>query len=293
MPKHIPNYDNENQAIVLPNNTLERSYFNRLFLQNGQDFIHELPGFESCLVVVNGSCDIQVSGSGGQKKFDGVGQRQELFAGKPDSVYVPLGAKAQISGLAQNGLTQSTEIYIAAGRAEKSYSAFRLRPEEVDVVQYGSDDTKTHRKIYHILGQNQNGMVDKLLVSELFTVGAGGWSGFPPHKHHQDRYIDGQLVESDHEEIYHFKFNPSHGFAAQFAYVDEQDFGPVYHIKDGSTILLDKSYHPVVVAPGYEMYYFTILVGKSQRPLVQFFEPQHSYQLQTIPGIMDMVSKFK
>ena len=69
--------------------------------------------------------------------------------------------------------------------------------------------------------------------------------------------------------------------------------GDAYHIIDGSTILLDKGYHPCVVAPGYEMYYFTILGGLSQRGLKQHFQPTHAGQLHTIPGILDMVAKFR
>jgi len=41
------------------------------------------------------------------------------------------------------------------------------------------------------------------------------------------------------------------------------------------------------------MYYFTILGGQSQRSLKQYFQPTHEEQLHTIPGIMDMVAKFK
>ena len=48
-----------------------------------------------------------------------------------------------------------------------------------------------------------------------------------------------------------------------------------------------------VVAPGYEMYYFTILGGLSQRSLVQYFQPDHAYQIETIPGIKDMIAKYK
>jgi 5-deoxy-glucuronate isomerase len=48
-----------------------------------------------------------------------------------------------------------------------------------------------------------------------------------------------------------------------------------------------------VVAPGYEMYYFTILVGLSQRSLIQSFQKTHAYQLETIPGIKDMIAKYK
>ena len=59
-----------------------------------------------------------------------------------------------------------------------------------------------------------------------------------------------------------------------------------------STFIVDKGYHPCVVAPGYEMYYFTILAGKSQRPLIQYFQPEHAWQVETIPGIKDMIAKF-
>lgn len=68
---------------------------------------------------------------------------------------------------------------------------------------------------------------------------------------------------------------------------------PVYHVKDGSTLAIDKGYHPVVVAPGYQMYYFTIIVGKTDSSLIQYFHPDHKFQLETIPGIKDMIAAFK
>jgi len=281
MPAHIKPFDNKNIPIVdETTNRVQRTFFNKVVLSKGEVFSYTSSEYETCCVVSHGTCSIAV----GDVHYADVGKRKHLFEGKPDSVYVPVGVTTRIEAMSAD-----IEVYIAGGRTSTPLQPFRVSPEEVDVVQYGSDETKTHRKIYHILGKNQEGKVDKLLVSELFTVGAGGWSGFPPHKHHVDRLP----VETDHEEVYHFKFNPSHGFGAQFAYTEDDDFGPVYHIKDGSTIVLEQSYHPAVVAPGYEMYYFTILVGKTQRPLVQYFHPAHEYQLKTIPGIMDMVKKFK
>ena len=74
--------------------------------------------------------------------------------------------------------------------------------------------------------------------------------------------------------------------------VDDEP-GDAYHIVDGSTVLIDKGYHPCAALPGYEMYYFTILGGLSQRSLKQYFQPTHAAQLETIPGIMDMVAKFE
>ncbi len=41
--------------------------------------------------------------------------------------------------------------------------------------------------------------------------------------------------------------------------------GDAYHVVDGSTIAIDRGYHPCCVLPGYEMYYFTILGGETQR----------------------------
>ncbi|RKX96599.1 MAG: myo-inositol catabolism IolB protein [Spirochaetes bacterium] len=280
MPAHIKPFDNKNKAIVDRDDTLvPRAYMNIVRLKNGEKYISDVPGYETVIVPMEGSCDITI----GEDVYLGVGKREILFDDKPDGVYVPSGSKASITGIGSG-----VNLVVAGGRTDKQLKAFRVTPGEVDKVQYGSDDTKTHRKIYHILGPNQVGKSDRLLVSELFTVGAGGWSGFPPHKHDEDR--EG---ESAFEEVYYFRFDPAHGFGAQFAYVHEDDFGPVHHIKDGSTIVLDKGYHPVVAAPGYRMYYLTILVGKSTRTLLQSFEEKHAYQLETIPGIGDMIKKFK
>lgn len=281
MPDHIKPFDNRNHPIVdRDHHLVPRTYMNRVRLKKGESFTHKVEGYESVCVLAWGTCDIVVDE---KQTFEKVGKRQHLFEGKPDSVYVPLDSEARITCL-----TDEAEIFIAGGKTDKRLEPFRVTPDESEKVQYGSDETKTHRKIYHVLGQNAAGRTDKLLVSELFTVGAGGWSGFPPHKHDEDR--EG---ESAFEEVYYFKFNPDHGFGAQFAYVHEDDYGPVYHIKDGSTIILERGYHPVVAAPGYEMYYFTILVGKTTRSLVQHFEPRHAYQVKTIPGLSDMIDKFK
>ena len=162
-------------------------------------------------------------------------------------------------------------------------------PKDIDLVQYGSDETKTHRNIKHILGANQRAKVGRLLVSELYTVGSGGWSGFPSHKHDTDRLPQ----ESRHDETYNFRFKPNYGSGLQMLQREDNKPGDAYHIMDGSTVLIDKGYHPCCALPGYEMYYFTILGGLSQRPLKQYFQPTHEEQLATIPGIMDMVAKFK
>ncbi len=277
---HIKPYNNKNLPIVAEDNeVLPLGFFNRIILKKNQKYSYQLQNHESLIVLVRGKVDVKV----GESVFNQVGKREDVWDGLPDSVYVPKGFLCEIKGLADK-----VELFIAGGKTAKVFSPFRIKPRDTVKVQYGSDGTKTHRKIIHILGQNVEGKVGNLLVSELFTVGKGGWSGFPPHKHDQQR----PPKETYFEEIYQFRFKPESGFAAQFLF-KENDFGPVYHVKNGSTFLIDKGYHPVVVAPGYQMYYFTILIGKKSRSLIQYFHKDFKDQVETIPGIKDMIKAFK
>ena len=278
---HIPAYDNRNEAIVdRDDQQVPLCYFNIVKLKKGETFTYSVEGYETCVAPATGSVDVSVMG----QTFEAVGKRNHIWEGDPEGAYVPLNAEATLTCV-----SDTAEVFIAGARHDEVYEPFVVRESDIDPVQYGSDDTKTHRKIKHILGQKPPGKVGKLLVSELFTVGQGGWSGFPPHKHDTDNLPE----ESRHDEVYNFRFNPENGFGAQFMTREEDNSEEVYHIKNSSTIKIEKGYHPCVVAPGYEMYYFTILAGKSQRSLQQNFHPENAYQLETIPGIKDMISKFK
>jgi 5-deoxy-glucuronate isomerase len=278
---HIAPHDNQNKPIVdVDDPTVPLTYFNIVILKAGEAFEYQVPGYETCIVPATGTVDVHVDGV----DFKAVGNRtQDVWDGEPEGVYIPVGAKVTIVAL------RDTETFVAGARYDKVLDPFDVRAAELDKVQYGSDDTKTHRKIKHILGTKYHGRVGRLLVSELFTVGAGGWSGFPSHKHDTDRLP----LETRHDETYNFRFKPNHGSGVQILQREEGKPGDAYQLMDRSTICIDKGYHPCAVLPGYEMYYFTILGGLSQRSLVQYFQPTHAYQVETIPGIKDMVAKFK
>ena len=279
---HIAPYDNLNKPIVdIDNEFVPLNYFNIVKLKKGEIFEYSTSGYETCIVPATGTVSVDIEG----KTFDQLGNRGiDVWDGEPEGAYVPVGAKVRI--ICQSN---KTETFIAGAKYNKVLEPFDVRKAEIDLVQYGSDETKTHRKIKHILGANQHGKVGRLLVSELFTVGEGGWSGFPSHKHDTDRLPD----ETRHDETYNFRFKPNYGSGLQMLQREDNKPGDAYHIMDGSTMLIDKGYHPCAVLPGYEMYYFTILGGLSQRSLKQYFQPTHEEQLHTIPGIMDMVAKFK
>ena len=277
---HIAPYDNRNSPIVdAENSTVPLNYFNIVKLKKGEAFTYRVPGYETCIVPATGTVDVDVEGVA----FASLGRRgKDVWDGEPEGVYVPVGASVTIVCM-----SDETETFIAGAKYDKVLEPFDVR--EPDLVQYGSDDTKTHRKIKHILGQKQHDKVGRLLVSELFTVGAGGWSGFPSHKHDTNRLPN----ETRHDETYNFRFKPNWGSGLQMLQREDGQPGDAYHIVDGSTICIDNGYHPCAVLPGYEMYYFTILGGLTQRSLVQYFQPTHAYQIETIPGIKDMIAKFK
>ncbi|MDJ0631011.1 MAG: 5-deoxy-glucuronate isomerase [Rhodobacter sp.] len=279
---HIAPFDNRNEAIVdIDNPTVPLNYFNIVKLKKGEAFAYRTPGYETCVVPATGTVDLDIEGH----KVAALGNRgEDVWDGEPEGTYVPSGAHVDMVCVSDD-----CEVFVAGARCQDVLDPFTVRSADLDLVQYGSDDTKTHRKIKHILGQKQADKVGRLLVSELYTVGAGGWSGFPSHKHDTDRLP----TETHHDETYNFRFRPRHGSGLQMLQREDGQPGDAYHIVDGSTICIDTGYHPCAVLPGYEMYYFTILGGASQRPLVQYFQPSHAYQIETIPGIKDMIAKFK
>ncbi len=279
---HYPPFDNNNKPIInVDDASVPLNYFNIVKLKRGQSFDYRVPGYETGIVPATGTIDVEIEG----ENFDAIGNRgADVWDGEPEGVYAPTASRVKMVCT-----SETAEVFIAGAKFERALLPFAVRVADIDKIQYGSDETKTHRKIKHIIGTKYKDRVGRLLVSELFTVGAGGWSGFPPHKHDTDRLP----LETRHDETYNFRFRPNHGFGLQLVQREDGKVGEAFHIIDGSTITLDRGYHPCVAAPGYEMYYFTILGGLSQRPLVQYFQPTHAYQVETIPGIKDMIAKFK
>ncbi len=279
---HIAPFDNRNRPIVdVGDACVPLNYFSIVKLRRGEAFEYRVPGYETCIAPATGTVDVQV----GEHTFPAIGTRTvDVWDGEPEGVYVPTDAPARMVCA-----SDAAEVFVAGAKYDRSLAPFAVRTGDIDRVQYGSDETKTHRKIKHILGQKQHDRVGRLLVSELFTVGQGGWSGFPSHKHDTDR----PPHETRHDETYNFRFRPKHGSGLQMLQREEGAPGDAYHIVDGSTVCIDKGYHPCAVLPGYEMYYFTILGGLSQRSLTQYFQPTHAYQIETIPGIADMIAKFR
>lgn len=276
MAELIRAYDNRNAAIVRPGGTLALTYFNLVRLAAGEVHRERVEGCELCAVVLSGNMNVRAGGV----EFARVGQRADVWSGKADSVY---------AGREELVITANTacEVAIAGGVCAESFAPFRVTPEEVDMVDVGSNETKSRRRIFHILGQKHGGRVGNLLVSELHAD-EGCWSGYPPHKHDTERPPE----ETFFEEVYHYRFQPESGFGGQYCY-NEGEAPRAEMTRHGDTFLIDRGYHPTSTSPGHCGYIFTILVGKHQRSLVQYFEPRHRHLMAGIPGLQAMRDKFK
>ncbi len=279
MPDLIRRFENKNQPIIVPGaGLLAGTYFNLIRLRRGEECRTKVQGVETLYAVLSGNVDLEVNGT----TFREVGRRKDIWSGNADSVYVGSGAAVRVRAN-QDG----TEVAVAGGICDRTYPPFRVLPSEVEMVDVGSVATRSHRRIFHLLGQNGQGRAGNLLVSELYCDD-GCWSGYPPHKHDEDR----RGVETAHEEMYHYRFRPETGFGAQLCF--QSDGSPqCFMTRHGDTFLLDRGFHPTVTSPGHEEYIFTILVGKTQRGLVQHFKEEYDYLMRGIPGIQDMVNKFK
>ncbi|WP_119254781.1 5-deoxy-glucuronate isomerase [Shinella zoogloeoides] len=273
---HIHAHDNENQPIVVPGGPLSLIYFNLVRLKAGERHVFEREELEAHLVPLHGLVDIHVGGHG----FSAVGGRQSIWDGRADSVYAGSRGAITIEALSD------CEVAIAGAHCVEEYPPFRVTPEEVEMVAVGSSETHSRRDIYHLLGQNGEGRSGRLLVSELYCE-QGCWSGYPPHKHDTDR--DG---ETDHEELYHYRFQPETGFGGQFLY-HEGEARQVVMTGHRDTVLVAGGYHPTVTSPGHAEYIFTILAGRTKRGLLQHFEERHAHLKDAIPGIGTMQAKFR
>jgi 5-deoxy-glucuronate isomerase len=278
MPEFIPFTQGRTRPIVdTTSATLSLIYFDVVELAEDAVERRTLPHHESLYVVLSGQVDIEVDGT----RFEGVGQRADIWSGSADSVYVPVGAEAVVHARSK------AEIAIAGGICYVAYEPFRITPDEVDAVEVGSLDTHSQRRIVHLLGQRQNGQCGHLLVSELYASD-GCWSGYPPHKHDTENGAN----ETDHEELYHYRFSPESGFGVQIVY-DGDGPAKTFVTGTGATVLVDRGYHPTVTSPGHRSYIFTVLVGRHRRGLIQSFDPAHAHLTSVIPGIDAMRDKFK
>lgn len=227
-------------------------------LRAGEPLEEQTLDREACLVLVSGRAEVWA----GDKSFGVIGTRMSPFDGPPAAVYVPAGSQWRIEA--------ETDVELAVCTAPGRAGAHPPRLIAVaDQIVRGEGSNL--RRVTNILPETDP--ADALLVVEVITP-AGHASSYPPHKHDTDDLPR----ESQLEETYYHRLNPSQGFAFQRVYTDDRSLDEALLIEDGDVTLVPKGYHPCGTMHGYDLYYLNVMAGP--RRVWKFHnDPAHEWML--------------
>jgi 5-deoxy-glucuronate isomerase len=250
---------------LLPSNACKLLDFNLLALSDGKVYEGASGNREICAVILGGRTTFVI----GETKFETVGARANVFAGKPHAVYIPAQSTFTITARG------NVEIGLCSAPSDLKTRAYVIAPERVASGVWGAANfSRSYHQILTMASQPDL-PAQRLIVGETFTP-SGNWSTFPPHRHEKEDLPR----EAFHEEMYFFKVSPADGFGLARYYNDELDTG--YIVRDNTILMAPKGFHTVVSAPGYTTYYLWFLAG-NHRTQVVADDPTHAWVGRTVP----------
>jgi 5-deoxy-glucuronate isomerase len=185
-----------------------------------------------------------------------------VFEGPGEAVYVP----PDVELVLEAASPATVAVASAPLDGRRSGKARVIRTGDQRVVGAGRGNWS--RTIRTVLGSGDD--AGRLIVGETINP-PGNWSSYPPHKH--DRQAPPEEVAL--EEVYFYRLRPEGGFAVQLLYGGAEKERALV-VRDGDVVSIPFGYHPVVAAPGYELYYLWVMAGEG-RELAPFFDPQHAW----------------
>ena len=225
-------------------------------LEAGESF--ESPGLlDTAVVVLRGVVDVEAGGV----RLGLAGGRSSVFASPGHTIYAPPGTGLRLVATRPAQLAIAT----APGSGGGPQEARIIGPDDQRIGEAGRGNW--HREIRTILGPEH--AASRLLLGETINP-PGNWSSYPPHKH--DREAPPEEVRL--QEVYYYEFDPACGFGVQIRYDDAGAEAVI--IRDGDALRIPSGYHPVVVAPGYSLYYLWIMAGDG-RQMIPYFDPAHAW----------------
>lgn len=211
-------------------------------LRPGQVVEDSTDGEEVGLVILSGKVTVRSSAG----VWEAIGKRESVFDGRPYVVYLPPGTDFALVGITQ------CEIARCGAIAERGATARLITPDEIGEETRGEGNAQ--RYIRHLLEADQP--AEHLFLVEVITP-SGNWSSYPPHKHDTDN----PPQETYLEETYYHRVKPDQGFGFQRVYTADKSVDEAILIEDGTLVLVPCGYHPVSVAPGYDLYYLNVMAG--------------------------------
>jgi 5-deoxy-glucuronate isomerase len=228
-------------------------------LRPGETVAGETGDREVCLVLVAGRAKVAAGG----EDFGDIGERVTPFAGKPWSVYAPVGASWRVTA------TSDVELAVCSAPGGGSHAARLIGPDQISAETRGTGANTRH--VANILPEWEP--AHSLLVVEVITP-AGNWSSYPPHKHDRDALPEESLLE----ETYYHRLDPPQGYAVQRVYTDDRSLDETMAVEDRDVVLVPRGYHPVGAPHGYSLYYLNVMAGP-KRTWRFWNDPAHAWML--------------
>ena len=238
---------------------MKLTQFGLVKLAKGETYAAETGDMEVALVLIGGN--FRASGDGWD--FTVADGRTSPFTGKPHCLYLPRRTRYQLEAL--------TDVELAFNGSPATRDTARptlIRPEDTRHIELGKDNWRRTAEI----------ILDGTFDSEHFYIGegmipSGNWSGYPPHRHD----VDNPPAELDMEETYFYLFDPPQGFGFQSVYKPDGSLNEAYRVQNYDTVAIAEGYHPLVGAPGYQMYYLWTMAGAQGRGLISSMDPAHAW----------------
>lgn len=233
--------------------------FGLLKLAKGTTYDGDTAESEVALVLMGGN----FAAKGEGWSFEVTDGRKSPFTGKPHCLYLPRRTKCTITALSDVELA-----YNGSPATRDTAKPTLIKPEDTRHIALGRDNwTRTSEII-----------LDEKFDSEHFYIGegmipSGNWSGYPSHRHD----VNNPPAELDMEETYFYLFDPPQGFGFQSVYKPDGSLNEAYRVQAYDTVAIAEGYHPLVGAPGYQMYYLWTMAGSQGRGLISSMDPAHAW----------------
>lgn len=256
------------REIVSPRNgSLKYLTFGLLNLNDHlREYNDQLGDEEAILTLIRGEGSVEIEESTGKKVQYSIGPRKNPFDEKATMVYLPRKTSYRVTS--KGSLFELAQHKVPT--LEKGH-ALIINPEEIIPTPTGKDNWRRDVS----LATSMDLPIRRLVLGETINA-PGNWSSYPPHKHDEENLP----VEFPLEEIYYFLLNPSQGFGMMRLYDPpnrKNGLDEAFVIQNGDTVVIPHGYHPVVAAPGYQIYYLFALAGKERHHGTWSDDPAHKW----------------
>ncbi len=256
------------QVVVNPENSpLRLLTFGKIdFLGEGRSYEGKLGDEEAILTLLLGQAVIEIEEKSGKSTLYKIGPRNDPFIDRSTLVYIPPRSKFMVTSV--SSIFKST---LHQTPVEKEGHPLLIEPSQMNPESTGVSNWRRNVTLCTPIDLP----IQRLIMGQTINP-PGNWSSYPPHKHDEDK----PPSEAPYEEIYHFLVKPEQGFGFIRLYdpLDRKDrMDEAFVIQNGDTIVLPRGYHPLTVAPGYQLLYLFALAGDKRKYGAWSDDPNHEW----------------